>query len=145
MALVLNLVDYMNNQITGDSKVPGYEGCIDVLQWRWTGSFNPDSSSDVMFLKSFDSATVPLLVNAHQYALYGNLYDVDTSVPNRVQRVELKGITIQSVAVGGSSVPPSREEVTLRYSYITFYGTYGQGQAVELQGPPPPTPAPAPG
>jgi type VI protein secretion system component Hcp len=122
MALVLHLVDAAGNQIKGDSKVPGYEGCIDVLEWSWAGNFIPESLLNVTFKKSYDSATVPLLEKANSSeVLSANLFDVDTTNPTKVQRVDVDGIRVQQVVVAGRAAPPSEEEVTLRYNVIRFY------------------------
>ncbi len=122
MALVLRLVDAAGNQIKGDSKVPGYEGCIDMLEWSWAGNFNPENLLNVTIKKLYDSATVPLLDKANSgEVLSANIFDVDTANPTTFQRVDLDRVTVQEVEVAGSSAPPSKEEVILKYLVIRFF------------------------
>jgi type VI protein secretion system component Hcp len=123
MALLLRLFDAAGNQITGGSTIPGFEGCIDVLEWSWAGNFSPENLLNVTFKKSFDGATVPLLDKANRgEVLSANLFDIDTSNPNTTpQRVDLDGVRVQQVEVAGRSAPPSEEGVILRYNVIKFY------------------------
>jgi len=132
MALVLRLIDAAGNQITGDSKVPGYEGCIDVLEWSCAGNFITEGLLNVTFKKSYDTATVPLLEKANSSELLSaNLFDIDTSNPTKVQRVDLVEVRVQQVVVAGRSAPPSEEEVILRCNIIRFYSP-DQRETVDL-------------
>lgn len=87
---------------------------------------------NVMFRKLYDSATVPLLIKANSgKVLSANFFDIDTSNPTTVQRVDLDRVTVQQVVVAGGPAPPSKEEIILRYTVIRFY-TPDQLEAVAL-------------
>jgi hypothetical protein len=122
MPLVLRLFDAAGNQIKGDSKVPGYEGCIDLLEWSWVANFNPENLLNVTLKKSYDSATVPLLKKANSGpVLKASLFDIDTSDPTRVQRVDLFQVSVQQAEVAGTPEPPSKEGFILRCPFMIFY------------------------
>ena len=140
MAVVLSLVGPHGSQIKGDSKVPGYEGCIDVLSWSWGSSFNPENLRDVTITKSYDSASV-LLLNQIEFdnSFDGTLYVLDTSNPTNtvvVCSVELHSITVQEIdTAGGPELP--EEKITLRYAYLVFWNADKSiGATFSTQSPP---------
>jgi type VI protein secretion system component Hcp len=120
LALILNLEDSLGHTIIpGDSKVPGFEGLIDVLAWSWGSSFNPGNLRDITITKSYDSASLPLLQQADSGEMIGSadMFVVDTSDPTSpviVQSVGLADVWVREIDIAIGSAPPSEEKITLR-------------------------------
>jgi type VI protein secretion system component Hcp len=123
LPIVLYLKDANGNQITGDSKVPGYEGYIDVLEFSWgmsTVRGTPMNLRDITIKKSVDAASVLLMAKASQGEVIqaGNLIVVDTSSPGvYFLQFEMSSVTVEDISIAGTD-HPTPEAVILRYDAV---------------------------